>query len=63
MPMIECHDCKAAISSEANTCPHCGCPVARWRLSTIVTLAVIFILFVPFAVTVGKATWLVFWRQ
>ncbi len=26
MAMITCRECKASISSEAATCPQCGCP-------------------------------------
>jgi len=26
MAMVTCRECKAAVSSEAPTCPHCGCP-------------------------------------
>lgn len=29
MPLIECPDCKKAVSSEARACPNCGYPVAE----------------------------------
>jgi len=47
MALITCKECKKEISSNASTCPHCGCnrtTASRFWLFFFVVLAVIFIL-------------------
>src|SRR5438309_1116786 len=34
MALTLCHDCGRQISSQASTCPHCGCPLDSTRAST-----------------------------
>jgi len=29
MALIKCSECGGKVSSQASTCPHCGCPVGR----------------------------------
>lgn len=60
MTMIECRECKQAVSDEAKACPHCGAdprakkPVASWSLRLLAALVIAVLLFVVSGYYVGK---------
>lgn len=60
MTMIECRECKQAVSDEAKACPHCGAdprakkPASSWGLRLLGALVVAVLLFVVSGYYVGK---------
>lgn len=60
MTMLECRECKRAVSDEAKACPHCGAdprakkPAASWGLRLLAAMVTAVLLFVVSGYYVGK---------